>query len=441
MNISSRMMFTAVIYNSAKFVVALITYFNTNNCYFPILCTIPGERFQHVDNCYFPTVCTIPGERFQHVDNCISLLCVPFPGERFQHVDNCISLLCVPFQVSVSSTWTTVFPYFVYHSRWAFPARGQLYFPTVCTIPGERFQHVDNCISLLCVPFQVSVSSTWTTVFPYFVYHSRWAFPARGQLLFPYFVYHSRWAFPARGQLCFPTLCTIPGERFQHVDNCVSLLCVLFQVSVSSTWTTVISLLCVPFQVSVSSTWTTVFPYCVYYSRWAFPARGQLLFPYFVYHSRWAFPARGQLCFPTLCTIPGERFQHVDNCVSLLCVPFQVSVSSTWTTVISLLCVPFQVSVSSTWTTVFPYFVYHSRWAFPARGQLCFPTLCTIPGERFQHVDNCVEYTCTCRCDGSYDCPGSSGRRVCRGGSGSGGRFVSMGSSRWDQQINTNKSI
>ncbi|KAH3868184.1 hypothetical protein DPMN_031324 [Dreissena polymorpha] len=48
-------------------------------------------------------------------------------------------------------------------------------------------------------------------------------------------------------------------------------------------------------------------------------------------------------------------------------------------------------------------------------------------GTKFQHVDDCNQYECTCKCDGSYSCPGSTAVRVCRAGSGSGGRPVSTG--------------
>lgn len=49
-------------------------------------------------------------------------------------------------------------------------------------------------------------------------------------------------------------------------------------------------------------------------------------------------------------------------------------------------------------------------------------------GEIFDLFDNCVNYKCRCECDGAYNCPASTGVRVCRSGSGSGGRTVTTGS-------------
>ncbi|KAL4216390.1 hypothetical protein ACF0H5_024116 [Mactra antiquata] len=49
-------------------------------------------------------------------------------------------------------------------------------------------------------------------------------------------------------------------------------------------------------------------------------------------------------------------------------------------------------------------------------------------GELFELVDSCIQYRCTCNCDGSYHCPASSSVRICRTGSGSSGRPVTTGS-------------
>ncbi|XP_053387179.1 uncharacterized protein LOC123542478 [Mercenaria mercenaria] len=49
-------------------------------------------------------------------------------------------------------------------------------------------------------------------------------------------------------------------------------------------------------------------------------------------------------------------------------------------------------------------------------------------GDTFDLVDNCINYKCLCQCDGKYNCPASTGVRVCRTGSGSPGRPVTTGS-------------
>lgn len=49
-------------------------------------------------------------------------------------------------------------------------------------------------------------------------------------------------------------------------------------------------------------------------------------------------------------------------------------------------------------------------------------------GDTFDLVDNCINYKCQCRCNGSYFCPASTGVRVCRSGSGTNGRVVTTGS-------------
>ena len=48
--------------------------------------------------------------------------------------------------------------------------------------------------------------------------------------------------------------------------------------------------------------------------------------------------------------------------------------------------------------------------------------------DTFKLVENCIQYTCKCECNGSYYCPGSSAVRVCRQGSGSRGRLPGSGS-------------
>ena len=54
-------------------------------------------------------------------------------------------------------------------------------------------------------------------------------------------------------------------------------------------------------------------------------------------------------------------------------------------------------------------------------------------GETFDLIDNCINYKCSCQCDGKYTCPASTGVRVCRTGSGSPGRQVTTGSNTVSQ--------